>query len=67
MFGYSTKAWVLAVGTPVVAFIWASIIGGALALAIVLACAECRSRYAKGARGREIILFHHHHGGEHDR
>lgn len=66
MIGYSTKAWLLAIGAPIVAFLAASVVGAVIAASLVVCCARCRKRYLDGARGRDLIALHYH-GVPHDR
>lgn len=59
MVGHSVKAWWLAIGLPVVAFVAASILAALAVATVIVVAAEARRRWVDGARGRELIPFHH--------
>lgn len=58
MFGYSLKAWWLAIGAPVVGFVVASLVGLVVSLALVVCCAVGQRRWRQGARGRDLLDIH---------
>lgn len=64
--GISFKGWWLALGTPIVAFLAASMVGFLLSIIVVGYCAICRRRWLHGERGRDLIAPHLF-GGPHER